>query len=366
MVTMSLTFAHLEEIGLLTWTSSSQHSDGLVQQESAVSSSASAAPKAERSLKEAEAKESQAASTPFQELSQDALAKLTKEERKAYHIARRAAATASQTTSDTAPANVQITKAKTREIRRAIQEAQRKVKLDKSQAASEQEELLKELVMQGLHPDQARKLMAEMGSTDALEEDGDDDDELEEDLFSSVRRWMSEQGDAVSNAESLHEFNMSVRFQGHVESTPPDHLSCIVRVIADKVCAGYDLSGKVQPAAVSKAAMPLIAQWLYMIELLYEKIDNSPEDIEPIDVVVGAVSESVMTSDAPKPAQESAVVGIIMAIREQADSIADEDLMFGCKRMEGRSNVMDKFIDFLEDAMAEDDDDDDDTGDDED
>jgi len=99
----------------------------------------------------------------------------------------------------------------------------------------------------------------------------------------------------------------------------------------------------VQPAAVSKAAMPLIAQWLYMIELLYEKIDNSPEDIEPIDVVVGAVSESVMTSDAPKPAQESAVVGIIMAIREQADSIADEDLMFGCKRMEGRSNVMDKF-----------------------
>lgn len=235
--------------------------------------------------------------------------------------------------------------------RRQIQEAQRKLKEDSKQAGKDNEELLAELKLQGLSEDQAREVMAEMLKEEAMEEDLDDEPD-EEDLLSSVRRWMSEQ-DAKVTKGLLSDFNLKVRFQGHVESTPPDHLNCVIRLVCEEACAGCDLtSAKLQPTAVQKKAAPLLERWLPILEPLYGKIDDV---IVATDSVCKAVQEGVKAEAGHDPA----VVGCLMALRD-IDLVEDEDLLTGCRRMEPRGQVLDKYIGFLEDAIASDDDEEDD------
>lgn len=285
---------------------------------------------------------------PLKECSPEELAKMSKEERRAYHLARRTAEQAG-----TATSSLQRDAGMTKAQRRAIQEAQRKAKEDKVHSAGDQEEFVKELMLQGLSEEQAKEVMAEMAKVEDLEDEDDDDEP--EDLLASVRKWMEEQ--ATVTKEALHDFNMKVRFQGHVETTPPDHLKAILRVITEQACAVCDLAApKLQPTIVAQKAEPLVAKWAPLLEPLYGKIDDV---LAAGDAVVQAVQEGVATRDGmPESGQACAVVGCLMAIRE-IDMIEDEDLLTGCRRLESRSLVMDKFVEFLEDEMEGEDDDED-------
>jgi len=220
------------------------------------------------------------------------------------------------------------------------------------------EEMLKELKMQGLSEDQARKVMDELLAGNTVAED-DDEDAEPEDLLGSVRRWICEQKDEQITKESIRDFNMKVRFQGHVDSTPPDHLRCILRVVVQEACTGCDLAApKLQPGAVAKRVQPCVERWAPFLEVLFGKIDDV---LEGADTVVQGIEEGISAcqADVPEAGLACGLVGSLMAIRE-IDMIEDEDLLTGCRRASSQGKVMEKFIEFLEDALDDEDDDDED------
>lgn len=346
MATESFSKGYLEEIGIMGEASvpSMPAQAPLPSALKPQSKVAAANPEVSKAKEEAQPATTSSPVEAPAELTPEQLKKLSKEERKAYHEAKRAAEAKAKPAA--APAK-QMTKAE----RRQIQEAQRKLKEDSKQAGKDNDELLAELKLQGLSEEQAREVMKEMLRGENVEEDNDDEPD-EEDLLSSVRRWMSEQ-DAKVTKGLLSDFNLKVRFQGHVDSTPPDHLNCVLRLVVEEACAGCDLtSAKLQPAAVQKKVAPLLERWLPILEPLYGKIDDV---IVATDAVCKAVEEGVKAEAGHDPA----VVGCLMALRD-IDLIEDEDLLTGCRRIEPRGQVLDKYINFLEDAIASDDDDEDD------
>merc|ERR1712137_949442 len=98
--------------------------------------------------------------------------------------------------------------------------------------------MFKELKLQGLTEEQARTVMKELAESDANKEaavaEVSDDDEPE-DLLGCVRSWMKAQPEKIPD-DALRDFNLKVRFQGHVDSTPPDHLRSMVRILVDEAC----------------------------------------------------------------------------------------------------------------------------------
>lgn len=293
-------------------------------------------------------KDSVPAAAPVKELSPEELAKLSKEERKAYHEARRAA-------QPQPAAKKQLTKAE----RREEQEAQRKAKEEKTKKVGNDEELLAELKLQGLNEDQAREMAKEMQQGEKLE--GDDDDEGEgEDLAASVARWMSEQEEITK--ESLRDFNMKVRWQGHVNTLPADHLGCILKILFKDACVSCDLSGKLQPTAVAEKLKAPLARWGPVLEPMYQSIDDvmlGPDCV--CSAATEAVNEAVQASNGTEAAGAAAIVGCYMALRED-DILPDEELLMGCRRIssEHPSTVLEKFVEFLEDALEDDSDSDED------
>eukprot|EP00747_Dinoflagellata_sp_TGD_P025084 gnl/TRDRNA2_/TRDRNA2_131004_c0_seq1.p1 gnl/TRDRNA2_/TRDRNA2_131004_c0~~gnl/TRDRNA2_/TRDRNA2_131004_c0_seq1.p1 ORF type:complete len:330 (+),score=100.33 gnl/TRDRNA2_/TRDRNA2_131004_c0_seq1:68-991(+) len=302
------------------------------------------------------------------ELTDEELAKLSKAERGAYHKARRGAAKAAaaaergrrEAAGEAVPdAAQQPSKAE----RRKLQEAQRLAKQGKRNQAAESEELLAELKLQGLTEEQAHIVIAEMSAERTVDGGGDEeeeDDEEIEDLLASVQRWMREQGDAKATSDVLRDFNMSVRFQGHVDTTPPDHLGAVLQIIADKVCSDTDVSEpRLQPATVAKRAERLFGQWGELLEQLYSKIDDV---LVALDAVVRGVRDGVgaVRGFAPGAGKDIVEVGVLMALRENVKGIADEDLLTGCQRLQPKSRVLEKFIAFLEEVLEDEEEDDED------
>ncbi|CAK0799342.1 unnamed protein product, partial [Prorocentrum cordatum] len=121
------------------------------------------------------------------------------------------------------------------------------------------------------------------------------------------------------------DFNMKVRFQGHVDSTPPDHLRCILRVVVQEACAGCDLAApKLQPGAVAKRVQPCVERWAPLLEVLFGKIDDV---LEGADTVIHGIEEGIEAcqaeADVPAAGLACGVVGSLMAVRE-IDMIEDE------------------------------------------
>lgn len=286
----------------------------------------------------------------MEEKSAEELAKMSKEERKEYHLARRAT-----TAGEPKPKPQAQSKAE----RRAVQEAQRKAKEDIANANLEGDELLKELMLQGLTEEQAKIVMAEIDAA-KVEEGGDDEDSDEdEDLKWSIKKWMKEQEDPENMEDALRDFNLKVRFQGHVDSTPPDHVAAILTLLVEQACADSSLGALKQPMAVAKVVEPLLVRWAKILEPLYEKIDDA---LAASDVILTALKDAVAEQESVAAENSAcAVVGFLMAVRE-IDMVEDEDLLLACKRADMQSVVMDKFISFLEEAVEEasDDDEDDD------
>jgi hypothetical protein len=279
----------------------------------------------------------------FEEKTPEQLAKMTKEERGAYHKAKLAAAKATA-----APAVQEISKADKRAQAREKQEADRKKKEDAKKAVDDSAEALADLKLQGLTEEQAREVLAQLKQ--AKPEEIDDDDDVEENLLESVRSWISEQKDSTIDKETLRDFNLKVRFQGHVETTPPDHLAAILEVLSFEVFKEKKLENSKQPAAVLKEVQPTFARWACMLDQLYNKCDS----LVAADAVVSSVRRGIDTAGGSELAEnvgDCVAVGIFMALRDEVEAIADEDLLTGCRRLESQSRVMQGFISHLEEAV---------------
>ena len=125
---------------------------------------------------------------------------------------------------------------------------------------------------------EAREVMKEMQKGEEVEREEEEDDE---DLASSVERWMKEQDEKIGK-EALRDFNMKVRWQGHVNSLPADHLGlgtcmdmlgreglfgrrfnaqvsverlgapgCILKILFKEASASCDLTSKLQRPVLS-------------------------------------------------------------------------------------------------------------------
>merc|ERR1719324_2023482 len=107
--------------------------------------------------------------------------------------------------------------------------------------------------MLGLSVDNAKALIASEQAKGDKEDEGEEDDEEEdmpEDFLGAVRKFIKDL-EEMDAQDALREFNLQVRFQGHVDTTPPDHLGAIMRVLVEDACTACDLSTpKLQPTAV--------------------------------------------------------------------------------------------------------------------
>jgi len=283
---------------------------------------------------------------PPAELSKEQLAKLTKEERTAYHLARRNAAP------QAAASKQQLSKAD----RKQLQESQRKAKEDLKAAAEENEELYKELKLQGLPEDQAREMMKEMlkGKDEEEKEKAAEEEEEALDFLSCVKSWMAA-SDKQLPENPLSDFNLKVRFQGHVDTTPPDHITAVLHIIAQQGCAECDLNAKTQPTAVARKLEPIMKKWAAIMKPLFKKIDDP---LTGPDAVMRGIQEGVATLvSVPEAGRGCGVVGCLMALRE-IDMIEDEDLLTACKRADPMPKVMEKFIEFLEAELDDEDEED--------
>lgn len=369
-LTPMMTMDHLKEIGLLGGVTvpvappsvqapaAQPAAEAAAPAKAAKAKQQAAKPSAPAPAPAASASSSSAAAAapaaPVPEKTAQELAKMSKDERTAYHKARREAQIAAKAEGGEQKESEagKITKAQ----RRAIQDAQRKAKEDKNANSGEFEELLKDLKLQGLSEERAREVIAEMAKNDVVDSDDDDDDGEAEDLEASVKRWMNEQEQVTNDA--LSDFNLKVRFQGHVDTTPPDHLRSILLILFEQACEGLDFAApKIQPTAVAKKVEPAVVRWAKLLEPLYGKISDV---LQAADVVVQTTLEAMARRPGvPEAGQACGVVGCLMAIRE-IDMIEDEDLLTGCRRVENPSRVMQGFMKHIEEELDDDDDDEDD------
>merc|ERR1712048_1109369 len=77
--------------------------------------------------------------------------------------------------------------------------------------------------------------------------------------------------------------------------------------------------------------------------------------ITAADIVVASIHKGIheVNIHAPQVTKDCAVVGLIMAIRDEIDAISDEGLLMGCRRLESNSKVVNGYIRFLQDDIDE-------------
>jgi hypothetical protein len=295
-----------------------------------------------------------AAAAPEQvpEKTKDELASMTKAERTAYHKARMAVATAKPK----AAANDGLSKADIRAQARTKQEEDRARKENAQNKAGADAEALEELKLQGLTEGTAREVLTQMRSEAAsavVEDPDEDDDDEDTSLLGCVRTWMAEQDGQTIDGDSVRDFNLKVRFQGHVESTPPDHLGATLQVIAAKCFTEMELASVKQPQVVAKKVQPTVAKWAPLLETFYTKCDC----LVAAEILVASPREGVADASMSEAARDCVLVGFLMAIRDELEPVDDEDLLTACRKLNSSTKVMQGFIEFLEDQGSDEDDD---------
>merc|ERR1712110_1350513 len=130
-----------------------------------------------------------------------------------------------------------------------------------------------------------------------------------------------------------------VRFQGHVDSTPPDHLGAMLHVAAMNSFTEFKLDSLKQPAAVQKKVEPVISKWAFLLSEFYGKCDC----LEGADIVVASLRAGIASaadtsvSDATR---DCVLVGFLMAIREKVEVLEDQDLLTACRKLGSMTKVL--------------------------
>jgi len=133
-----------------------------------------------------------------------------------------------------------------------------------------------------------------------------------------------------------------------------------LEVVVGKAWKGGELAAcKPQPNVMAKKITPFLTQWLALIGGLYTKVGDV---LEAANIIVTTISNTVakVGAEAPDACRQCAVVGFLMALREEIDTMEDEELLPACRRLESGGKVMEKFVEFLEEEVAGSDEDDDD------
>mmetsp|Transcript_66535 Transcript_66535/g.184212 ORF Transcript_66535/g.184212 Transcript_66535/m.184212 type:complete len:227 (+) Transcript_66535:255-935(+) len=199
-------------------------------------------------------------------------------------------------------------------------------------------------MLQGLSETQAREVLAQVQVAEAEAGEADEDDSEEADdkdepsLLDDVRAWMAGCGQAEAGEDALHDFNLKVRFQGHLETTAPEHLGALLQVLAAQAWQELGLATPAQPVGIQERARHLVARWACMLGLLYQ----SCESIVAADMVVSSVTEGVssVSTGLAESTRDCAVVGLLMAIRDQVEALDDEDLLAACRRRGSSGKAM--------------------------
>jgi len=172
-----------------------------------------------------------------------------------------------------------------------------------------------------------------------LEEEGHaDSHNIETDdgmgLYSSISRWMATQdGASTTSAEDLHDWLIS---QGHIHAKLPEKLSVVVQAATKEACAVCDFeTGKLQPKVVASQVQPTMQKWQPLIEQLHDKVGD---EVVATKAVVCAV----------QMIKDSAMVGILLCLRELVDGIDDCDLALACRSLPNHCLSLEQFIKWLE------------------
>jgi hypothetical protein len=283
---------------------------------------------------------------PTEEKSPEDLATLSKAERTAYHQSRLQA--------ENSQAKVG-SKAERRFQAHEKQERDRRKKHDIARKAEDDEEALVALKAQGLSEENARTLLAQLEEVEAqkihssgatpLDQDGDVEDD--ESLIDSVRKWMAEHREIASDDNSLRDFNLKVRFQGHTATTPPDHLAAVMQVLAWQCCMELDHAQPLkQPSDMAQVAAPMLARWTLIVGELYNRCDV----LDVYDTLAPSLCDGITDAlgEIAEDARDVALVGMLMAIRDAFDYMSDEDIVAACHQLDSDSPVLQKFIEFLQ------------------
>lgn len=201
-------------------------------------------------------------------------------------------------------------------------------------------------------------------ATEAAEPDVDEEDVSDEeiDFLNSIRRWMHEDGRDSTAANLMQDFKLEVMRwgQGALGFLGSDQLEVVIRVIAEDICAAVDLRlQRLQPKTVAEAAEPFVNRWVALLDYIWELIGDSTvaSNVAVRTVRVGVAAACGAAIGVAAGNQASIEVGIIMAIRDCVEGADTADVLAGCRCLQPKTIVLDKFISFLQgelDASSED------------
>lgn len=191
-----------------------------------------------------------------------------------------------------------------------------------------------------------------MSSTepDPMEPDGDvAEEEARVDCFhEDVAKWMEQSADMRSKdpASAAEDLRVHLCSMGHRGSTPLDRLQAVMRIHCSHVCDVLDKTpSSIQPVAVAKQVETSIRD----IQPFIEDLVNSVKDTEAaVKSMVSVIRELAADAFECTGNTDTVVVGILLAMRDQFDSLPDSDLILGCQSLPNRGVAIDKFIEFLE------------------
>lgn len=180
--------------------------------------------------------------------------------------------------------------------------------------------------------------------------------EVDEQLVDTIKDWMAGfevPGLQVSpNERALESLTSYLKTNGFAEETTWDQLGAMVQAVAENVGKPLLLEeGKIQPAKVARSAQKTMEVWSELIERLCAA---APDHDAVADMVVRKVQmgiASVSAYDTADDKCQSVIVGVLLALREVHGIAAG--LYEACQRLDDKSIVMNKFIEFLSQELED-------------
>lgn len=169
--------------------------------------------------------------------------------------------------------------------------------------------------------------------------------ETTKDLGGFLRHWMTT---FVANDRTrVDELLAEVTMEGFTDLTPSDHLGAVVYALASNVCCLPVIgTTRLQPVSVAQESHQIIGPWAGIVDQLVSMVED---DELAVDVAVCKVREAVacaLPADILATSGDCVVVGVLLALRV-AHGVA-KGLLRACRRLEVRTLVMSRFVDFLE------------------
>jgi len=177
-------------------------------------------------------------------------------------------------------------------------------------------------------------------------------------FHSVMAEWMTEHStDEHGALGSAEELNSWLRSHSYGDVSPSDRFHALVGNVAGIACGTFGPSVlRSQPVVVATHAAPIVGRWRLLLQHLFAGVGDASRATAG---AVAAVQAAVATTVGTKASAETAMLGIVISLRDLIEGIGDEELLFGCERLPSRGRAVEKFIEFLRDADSDEDGDED-------